>query len=65
MALEPKAAYLAAKQINAAELKEFVLKFEEVDRTRNQLDYTKADKRFHEIVIAAPGNLYLHVIEIN
>lgn len=62
MALEPKAAYLAAKRINKEELMELralIEKFEEIDVTKDQLLYTKTDKKFHEVIIRASRNQYL------
>lgn len=62
MALEPRAAYLAAKRINKEELLELkglVSRFEEIDRTKDQLLYTKTDKKFHELIIQASRNPYL------
>lgn len=62
MTLEPKAAYQAAKRINAAEMKqlqELIYKFEETDKSLNQLEYTRTDKQFHEIIIKASRNPYL------
>lgn len=62
MTLEPKAAYQAAKRIKPAELqqlKEMITKFEEIDKTLNQRNYTLTDKQFHEIIIKASRNPYL------
>lgn len=62
MTLEPKAAYQAARRIKPAELsqlRELINKFEEIDQTLNQREYTLADKQFHEIVIKASRNPYL------
>lgn len=62
MTLEPRAAYQAAKRIKPEELKELkemITKFEEIDNTLNQRDYTLTDKQFHEIIIKASRNPYL------
>ncbi|MSC85596.1 GntR family transcriptional regulator [Eubacterium sp. am_0171] len=62
MTLEPKAAYQAAKRIKPAELQqlmELISKFEEIDNTMDQREYTRTDKQFHEIIIKASRNPYL------
>ena len=61
-AIEPKAAYLAAKRINKGELavlKDIIQKFKTVDKSYDYEEYIACDKTFHETVIKASRNKYI------
>lgn len=61
-AIEPKAAYLAAKRINKTELtllKELIQEFKNVDKSYDFEKYIACDKIFHETVIKASRNKYI------
>lgn len=62
IALEPRAAYLAATRIRDTELdalKKLVDRFIKIDSTRDQKAYTQADYEFHSIIIASARNRYI------
>ena len=62
IALEPRAAYLAATRIRDNELeklKKLVDWFVKIDDSRDQRAYTKADTEFHSIIIASARNQYI------
>lgn len=62
IAIEPRAAYLAATRIRNKELialKKLVDRFEEIDDTRDQKAYTKTEDEFHTIIIASARNKYI------
>lgn len=63
MSLEPEAAYLAAKRIRQPELLEIsklITRFEDIDKSKDHVEYTHVDKLFHEAIINASRNKYFY-----
>ena len=62
MAIETKSAYLAARRMTDAELKEMkrlLERFQEIDKAQDVERYVHCDRAFHNLVVAASKNKFL------